>query len=538
MFQKKPWGDEDVTLLEKGKRGIFRIVFSWTTLMILILLAEFATVFLALEFLSRYIPYLFGGIYLFTGGVVVHILNSDDDPTIKLSWIIVVLLLPGFGSLFYWFVTKEVGHRRVNGALEEIDRQTEQYVKKEPELMEQLKQEDRPLYNMATYLLGHGGYPVCGNTKVTYLSLGEEKFELLLEKLEEAKSFIFLEYFILDEGYMWGRILNILEKKVKEGVEVRVMYDGMCAVTLLPYSYPEKLKKLGIKSKMFAPIQPFVSTHYNNRDHRKILVIDGTIAFTGGINLADEYINRRQVYGHWKDTAVMLEGDAARSCTLMFLRMWNGDRNISRYRVPGQKPPEDDYEYYLNVEQKQWGTKGYVIPYGDRPYDGEQAAEMVYLDIINQAQEYVHIMSPYLILDNEMLTALMYAAKRVVDVEIILPHIPDKKYDFALAKTHYRELIGAGVKIFEYTPGFVHAKVFVADDCRGVVGTINLDYRSLYLHYECAAYLHRVPQLADIETDFQKTRELSHMVTEEDIRKEKLITRFAGRVLKLIAPLM
>ena len=338
---------------------------------------------------------------------------------------------------------------------------------------------------------------------------------------------------------MWGRVLNILKRKAAEGVEVRFMYDGMCELSLLPYNYPEKLEKLGIKSRMFAPIMPFISTHYNNRDHRKIVVIDGKVAFTGGINLADEYINRKKRFGYWKDTAVMIQGDAVRSFTLMFLRMWNGESNIRRFGVPGTALPHDDYEYYLSVEQDRHAdADGYVIPYGDTPYDGERVGEMVYLDIINQAKRYVHIMTPYLIIDSQMITALTYAAKRGVDVSIVLPHIPDKKYAFALAKTHYAELTRAGVKIYEFTPGFVHAKIFVSDDIRGVVGTINLDYRSLYLHFECAAYLHGVSELAVIEKDFEDTVKKSILITEEDIRNQKLLSRLAGKVLKPLAPLM
>lgn len=539
MSQKHIHDEENITLLEKGKRGLFRIIFGRTTLILVILAAQFVMLFVFLRFLGNYIPYLFGGVIIFNLYMVIYILNSRDVPEIKLSWIVLVLLSPALGALLYVFVTTEIGHRRVHAALAQIDQETARFARQDPKLLDELEQEDRGLYNMAGYLMKNGNYPVYRNTSVKYFPSGKDKFEELVKQLEEAKSFIFLEYFILAEGYMWGRILNILQRKVKEGVEVRVMYDGMCAVALLPYEYPKELEKLGIKSKMFAPILPFISTHYNNRDHRKILVIDGKVAFTGGINLADEYIDRKTVYGYWKDTAIMVQGDAVRSFTLMFLRMWNGDRNMMRYRRRGAGLPEDDYERYLNVPQEvPDGADGYVIPYGDTPYDDERVGEMVYLDIINQARKYVHIMTPYLILDSEMLTALTYAAKRGVDVRIILPHIPDKKYAFALAKTHYRELITAGVKLYEFTPGFVHAKVFVSDDVRGVVGTINLDYRSLYLHFECAAYLHQVSELGAIERDFQNTMEQSHQVTPDDIRNEKLSMKAAGRLLKLIAPLM
>ena len=305
------------------------------------------------------------------------------------------------------------------------------------------------------------------------------------------------------------------------------MYDGTCAINLLPYGYPKELEKLGIRCKMFSPLHPLVSTHYNNRDHRKILVIDGHTAFTGGVNLADEYINRKERFGHWKDTAVMLKGEAVRSFTLMFLQMWNATEK------------ECVYEPYLNVPVPlPISAPGYVIPYGDNPMDDDKVGEMVYLDILNRAVDYVYIMTPYLILDNEMITGLCFAAQRGVDVRIILPHIPDKRYAFVLAKSHYRELIRTGVKIYEYTPGFVHAKVFVSDDRRAVVGTINLDYRSLYLHFECAAYMEDVPAVGDILRDFRSTEEQCQRITMQDVNRQKLITRLAGAVLKVIAPLM
>ena len=354
----------------------------------------------------------------------------------------------------------------------------------------------------------------------------------MLKQLEQAKKFIFLEYFIVDEGYMWGRILNILAQKVKEGVEVRMMYDGTCEFAKLPRSYSKKLRALGIKCKVFSPIMPMVSTHYNYRDHRKILVIDGKVAFNGGINLADEYINRIDLFGHWKDTGIMVKGPAVDSFTLMFLEMWNIDEK-----------QEDDYSKWIGLADSQISSEetnysGYVIPYGDDPLDGEHVGKLVYMDILNHAEDYVHIMTPYLILDGEMETALIFAAKRGVDVRIILPHIPDKKYAFALAKTHYKALLKGGVKIYEYTPGFVHAKTFVSDDKKAVVGTINLDYRSLYHHFECATYLYDMPVVMDIKKDISETLKLCQEVHFEDLKKQKLSMLIMGKVLKVLGPLM
>ena len=361
-----------------------------------------------------------------------------------------------------------------------------------------------------------------------YFPLGEYKFKALVEELKKAKKYIFMEYFIVEEGYMWGTILNILRHKVEEGVEVRFMYDGMCAISMLPYDYPNKINHWGIKCKMVNKVKPFLSTTQNNRDHRKICVIDGCVGFTGGINLGDEYINRKERFGHWKDTAVMLKGDAVQSLTMIFLQMWNVDER-----------KEEDYRRYLTPKTP--GLKrelGYVIPYADSPFDNENVGEEVYFHILNHAKKYVHIMTPYLILDNEMITTLTRAAKSGIEVIIIMPHIPDKWYAFVVAKTYYKELIESGVQIYEYTPGFVHAKVFVADDDTATVGTINLDYRSLYLHFECGTFIYNNSEIDRIERDFQQTLAKCHKVTLIEVKKRSAFTKIAGQVLRLIAPLM
>ena len=351
-------------------------------------------------------------------------------------------------------------------------------------------------------------------------------FEAILQELEKAEKFIFLEYFILDQGEMWDAILQILERKAAAGVDVRVMYDGTCEFTLLPRDYPKELEKKGIRCQVFAPLEPFVSTHYNFRDHRKITVIDGRVAFTGGVNLADEYINRVEKYGHWKDTGLMLRGKAARSFTVMFLQLWSAERN------------SPEYADFLGEPEESVDAPGFVMPYSDTPLDGDRVGEQVYIDLLNRARRYVHIMSPYLILDGQMESALCYAARRGVDVKIILPGIPDKRSAYNLAKTHFAALNQAGVKLYTYTPGFVHAKSFVVDDTEAVVGTINLDYRSLYHHFECAAYLNGCTAIADIEADFSETLTKCRRVTRESIKGEKWTVKLSGFILKTIAPLL
>jgi len=518
--------EEKILLLEKGKRGILNIIFGRTMVVAVLLLLQFVVLFAFFAFLGEYIVIAFGSSFAFSIVMIIILINRTMNPSMKLTWAILILALPIFGALLYMFVEADLGHRLLHKRLEYLLKESRPYLPKR-ELPEALKEKKRDLYNLEQYALKHGGFPAYENTEVKYFASGEDKFEALLCELEKAEKFIFLEYFTINEGYMWGRILNILERKAREGVEVRVMYDGTCSFFLLPNNYPKKLKALGIKCKPFAPLRPFVSTYYNNRDHRKIAIIDGHTAFTGGVNLSDEYINKKTLHGHWKDAAIMIRGEAVKSFTLMFLQMWDVDNRVR------------DYNTYVNVDYKCPGkAEGYVLPYGDSPLDSERVGEMVYLDIINNAKRYVHIMTPYLILDYEMLQALTFAAKRGVEVCIILPHIPDKKYAFALAKTHYKDLIAAGVKVYEYLPGFIHSKVFVSDDKRAVVGTINLDFRSLYLHFECAAYMHEVPAIRDIEKDMQETMQISKLITMNDVKKEKLSMRLAGILLKFIAPLM
>lgn len=378
---------------------------------------------------------------------------------------------------------------------------------------------------LVKYTNQYGYYPIFRNTQVQYFSSGEEMFITLKEELKQAKEYIFLEYFIIEQGIMWNSILKILKEKIKEGVEVRVLYDGMCSIFQLPNDYFKKLNNLGIKCKVFSPIKPIISTHYNNRDHRKIAIIDGKVAFTGGLNLADEYINAYERFGYWKDNAIMLKGEATTSFTKMFLDMWNIDT----------KKQEDYSIYYHKYSIK---DNGFVLPYGDNPLDEESIGENIYLHIINTTHKYLYIMTPYLILDNEMITALKFAAKRGVDVRIIMPSIPDKKYAYLLARTYYTNLLEGGVKICEYTPGFMHAKGFISDDETAVVGTINLDYRSLYLHFECATLVYKHSCIPTILKDYQESIQKSKEITLQDCKKYPLWKKIIGRLLRIIAPLM
>lgn len=518
---------EEVRLIKRKKKGLLGLVFSRTGV-VLFLLVLAVLVFLAvMTWFAGWITEILGGVGLFNVIVIIALINTDMDSSAKITWILVVSVTSIFGALFYLYTKSDIGSGAVKHGYSALREAHRNDLKQDEETLLALRAESPESAELHTYLNRNNTFPITRGNEITYYPLGEEKWAAMLEELEKAEHFIFMEYFIIDEGKMWGTILGILKRKSAEGVDVRVMYDGTCAMSTLPYGYPKMMEPLGIQCKMFSPLRPFVSTHYNYRDHRKILVIDGKVGFNGGVNLADEYINEIERFGHWKDTAIRIKGPAVRNLTLMFLNMWSF----------GEQEPE--YAKYLNAPVEEYpDAKGYAMPYGFNPFDKDKIGEKVYMDILNRANRYVHIMSPYLILDDELLMALKFAAERGVDVKLILPGIPDKKMVYALAKTWFRTLVESGVGVYLYTPGFVHAKVFVSDDVKAVVGTINLDYRSLYHHFECGTYLYGTDCISDIEADFAATLEKCEKVTQESIKAEKFGTKLQGRCARLIAPML
>lgn len=513
-----------VRLLKRWQRGLFNLLFSRMTLVILLLLLQAGMLLSVLLWLKDFLPHILGAQFAIIFGMVLHLLNSGLDPTAKITWLMLIMATPLFGSLLYLFSLKDIGHRALRKYVKEKISSTAEILPQSEDTLAAMENVRPGTAALARYIYKNGGYPVFQNTAVTYFPSGEEKLHQLLIELEKATDFIFLEYFIIEEGIMWGQILDVLIRKAAEGVDVRILYDGTCEFMLLPKGYTKKLASFGIQCKVFSPFIPFLSTHYNYRDHRKIAVIDGHTAFTGGINLADEYINARPKFGHWKDTAVMLKGEAAKGFSLMFLQNWTLSEKTA------------DFSPYFPVTNAP--TEGFSIPFGDQPMDSQQVGKQVYVDMLARAQKTVCIMTPYLILDSEMENALKYAAARGVSVKLILPGIPDKKIPYALAKTHYAPLFEAGIEIYEYAPGFVHAKVFLCDEEEAVVGTINLDYRSLYHHFECAVYLCGGTAMAQIAKDFTHTLSKCRRIDEEALKKLSRWELALGRICKPFAPLL
>ena len=520
--------DGGIRLLRKGQKGLIHAIFSRFGLVLVLLVLQFGALFSLMRWFSNLLPHYLGGTLLVTAVMMVYLLNQDMNNSVRIPWLVVTALAPVLGVLLFCYTKEDVGHRMLKKRLLELEGQTRSQLPQDQKASTALDADCPGAASLAQYLRGRGGgFPVYENTQVTYFPSGEAKFAALLSQLESATQYIFLEYFIIDEGLMWGRILEILARKAAQGVDVRVMYDGTCEFSTLPRDYPRRLEALGIQCKVFAPVTPFVSTHYNYRDHRKILVVDGRVGFTGGVNLADEYINHVEKYGRWKDAAVMLEGEGVRTMTALFLQMWSIQR-------------EPEFAQFLTRPLPETQANGFVIPYGDCPLDGERVGEMVYIDLLNRARHSVHIITPYLILDGELETALRFAAERGVDVHLILPGKPDKWFAYALAKTHYLPLLSSGVKISEWVPGFTHAKVMIMDGQEAVVGTINLDYRSLYHHFENAVWMRGVDCLPRIEADFQDTLAQCRTVepTRQSVWQGKKLLHLVGMVLKFIAPLI
>jgi len=518
--------ERQLRLAKPKLKGIWGMVFSRLLIVAILIVLQILLYLSFFVWLRQYLPHYAVADTIFTLIMVFYLFNNRMDSTAKLTWLALLAVAPLLGAFLLLYTQTNIGHRATRKRVVELIDETKDLLPQNDLVLEHLAHDGSGIDDLHHYLNRSGSFPIYSQTEVQYFPLGEDKFAAMITELEKAEKYIFMEYFIIEEGYMWGRILDVLARKAQEGVDVRVMYDGTCEFFLLPHDYPKRLEKLGIKAKAFAPVTPFISTHYNYRDHRKILVIDGKVAFNGGVNLADEYINRKKRFGHWKDTAVMLKGKAVQSFTLMFLQMWN----------IGESEPE--FSSCLTEASSMEAAKGFVMPFGDCPLDEDKVGESVYIDFLYRANDYVHIMTPYLILDGELETALKYAAQRGIDVIIILPGIPDKKMAYALAKSHYSALLDAGVKLYEYTPGFVHAKVFVSDDSKGVVGTINLDYRSLYHHFECGTYLYQTPCISDMEADFEATLAKCREVTPESIKSEKPYYKVVGRLMKIIAPLL
>ena len=518
----------DRTLEKKAdvKNGIVRMMFVGIALILEIILITG----LAISRLHLYAEWIAVVSRVVAVFLVLGIYSQYKTPSIKIPWIILILVIPVVGILLYIMIGLSGATRKMRRRFEEIDRELFPHLQQDEGVMDRLREEYPSCCGMSEYLLKQAGYPVYQDTKVEYYDNAMDGLEAQKQALREAKHFIFMEYFAIEDARAWNSVQTILEEKVREGLDVRVFYDDIGSIGFINTDFVDRLQDKGIPCRVFNPVTPIVNLFLNNRDHRKMTIVDGRIGFTGGYNMADEYFNLTSPYGHWKDTGIRLEGKAVRSMTITFLEMWNA--------VRGDDWNDKVFESYLPEHNESAVRVGYIQPYSDNPMDKKQVGEDLYISMINRAQKYFYIMSPYLIITDEMSHAFCLAAKRGVDVRIITPGIPDKKIVFKMTRSYYSRLVRDGVRIFEYTPGFSHGKMCVSDDMAAICGTINLDYRSLYHHFEDGCLMIGCDAVISIKNDFIDTFQLCEEVTEKYLPDRPVFMRFTQLILRLFAPLV
>ncbi len=511
-----------MTLLKKliKSKALYLVASLIFQLLVLLLLLTY----FSHEFLPIY--YLMVGLSVI---VCVGVINRDSDTSSKILWVFVIMALPFFGGMMYLLF----GGRKIPKALKIQDRQAyadyNLYFNERNRKLQQADFEDPVLEKMTNMAWNNGKFALYKNSATTYYKTGEEQFEAIVQALKEAKHFIFIEMYILDHGYMLKTILDILEEKVAQGLDVRLIYDDFGSLLNIEHDFPEQMRAKGIQCYAFNPIKPQLAIQMNNRDHRKIIVVDGRVAFTGGSNIADEYINKVERFGHWKDMGMRVTGAAVEMFTISFIQLWN-------FCAPTNTP----YEKFVLPPSAFAGdhSEGYVIPFSDSPTDENNTGKNMHLNMLATARKFCWISTPYLILDAEMESALILAVNNGVDVRLVVPGIPDKKTVYQVTKANYDHLLRKGVKIYEYTPGFIHGKVTLADDAQALVGTVNMDFRSYYYNYECGIWGYHTEMIPAIHEDFEQIFKDSREITVEDMQKVNPVVRYYRNFLKIFSPLM
>lgn len=462
--------------------------------------------------------------------LVLLIYGKHTTTSMKLPWIMLITAVPILGVILWFLMESRLATHPMKKRFEDIDRDLTAFLQQENGVQSSLKEQNSQAAGIANYLWRKGSFPLYRNDSCRYYADAAEALESQLADLSRAEKFIFMEYFAIEDKESFARIHAVLAQKVKEGVEVRLFYDDVGSISFINGGFRAKMEADGIRTRVFNPVLPSLRVFMNNRDHRKITVIDGKIAYTGGYNLANEYFNVTHPYGEWKDAGIRLTGPAVRTYTTIFLEMWNAIRATDK--------DDREFEGYFR-EHAEGSVDGFVQPYADSPLDEEQVGESVYMSIANGALNYLYFVTPYLILTDEMSRAITLAAERGVDVRIVTPGIPDKKITYQLTRSYYAQLVRKGVRIFEFTPGFCHAKCCVSDDFIATCGTINLDYRSLYHHFEDGCVMYGTQAVQDVKKDLDGLLERSCEVT--DLYRDgqqSLPIRIFRCVLRLAAPLM
>lgn len=495
-------------------------------LAVLITLFEVLAVIGVVVALCYFVPYFYLAAWATQIFCVVRIISSDENPDYKVPWLLFVMILPIAGFMLYFLFYSRKLQKKFVRRLKELKKYD--YNKNDAVVFEELKAENPVACSQAKMLTSIAGTSLFVDTKQEYFPLGEDMWPRLLQDLRSAEKFIYMEYFIIEEGEFWNSILEILKEKAAAGLDVRVVYDDIGCMTTLPGDYAKTLGKFGIKATPFSVLKGQADSEFNNRSHRKITVIDGFIAYTGGVNIADEYINKVERFGHWKDIGLRLEGQAAWEMTRLF---------ITDYGINVKELPEVTVDLYPAIEPQ--GEEGYLIPFGDGPHPiyERRVGKSVIQNMVDNATRYAFIMTPYLIMDNELCQCFEDAALKGVDVRIIVPHIPDKKLVFGITRSFYHRLMSAGVKMYEYEPGFVHAKAYLVDDEYAMIGTINLDYRSLVHHFENGVWMYKCASIVDLKKDFEDTLDKSILITDERV-KTNLLQKIIRAVVRIFAPML
>ena len=505
--------------MSQGVKRLFLVfvVFIIQVVLSLLTIIYFANISLKIEILLRILGLIF---------VLIDLKSSKSTTKIidNIFWIVLVIIIPILGVFSFVFVSNNFLRSKTVKMIRDNSEKQNKYLVQDENVLEEIEKLDDSVYSQFNYI-NKSGYPVYNNDKIDYFKNGESAFIKLKEDLLSAKKYIFMEYFIVNLGKMWNEILEILVKKVNEGVEVKVIYDDVGSINGLPDNYDKELENLGIKCISFNVVNHFFSAFLNNRDHRKITVIDGIICYTGGINIGDEYINYKERFGYWKDSVVRIEGEVTWNFTVAFLSMWKSIRKLSK-PVLSYKP-----------KYGKTNNDGYVSLYCSNPLKKESVGENVYLNMINQSKKSIYILTPYLIIDNNLIKAFILAKKRGVDIKIVTPGVPDKKIVYDVTRSYYKNLLENGIEIYEYSSGFLHSKVFLVDDKISTVGTINLDYRSLDMHFECSSFIYKSKVIKDIKNDIDTILSVSRKITIENT-KTNFIKRLYLGFLRIFSTMM
>ena len=533
MKKNNNYIEDKKTIKKKGEKKLFVTI---TKVVSVILLVLIQVAFMVLLYttgrgLYNYARLIYDIIKICA---ILYLLYRHDSLAYKISWILFITFMPVVGLVVFFLWGNSKLRKKKELEIRRVRVETEDILKNSDKEIEELEKIDKYKVNEVKYMTNITGYPLYKNKGVEYFSIGEEFFDSMKKDLLKAKKYILIEFYIIAKGKLADEVFNILKEKVKEGVKVQIIVDSLGGLFRFPKDYREELEEAGIEIYVFNKLSVVLSGYMNYRDHRKIIVIDGVCSYTGGVNLADEYANIIERYGHWKDVGIKIAGEASWSFTVMFLRTLE---QMCKFQI--------DYEWYKKISDEfisKWNLteqkSGYVLPFADGPDNRKNPIESIYLQTINYAKEYIYITTPYFVISESLLTALLNSARSGVDVRVVLPHIPDKKLVQKVTRSYYEVLLEAGVRVYEYGPGFIHSKTFVVDDDTAIVGTANLDFRSLHLNFECVNWMYKTSEEMKVKEDFEKMLNDCIEINLDEWKKRSIFKKIWEVILTAFAPML